>query len=368
MATVIAPQVPPFCPNPDCAFHRGPTTSWRWVRTGYFSRCQPPYRVRRYRCRHCGRHFSEQTFRTTYWLRRPELLVPTFHRLVGGSAFRQIAREFDCSPQTVATHSARLGRHCLLFHDRRRPRRGLSEPLVLDTFVTFEYSRFHPTGFHVLAGRESHFFHGFTDSELRRSGSMTAGQRRRRTRLEASLGRPDPRSTEKEVAALLGAVAPETPAQRLVLHTDRHQDYPLALRRLPRLDVEHRTVSSRAARTTRNPLFPINLLDLLIRHSGANHKRETIAFSKRRQSAAERLWVMLAWRNYVKSFSERKRDASPAMRAGVCERRLSVQELLRDRQFPGRSRLPARWARYYWRKTTTRSVPRGTDHRRVYAD
>jgi hypothetical protein len=37
--------------------------------------------------------------------------------------------------------------------------------------------------------------------------------------------------------------------------------------------------------TAQNPLFPVNLADLLLRHSSANHKRETIAFSKRRQGA-----------------------------------------------------------------------------------
>ena len=62
----------------------------------------------------------------------------------------------------------------------------------------------------------------------------------------------------------------------------------------------------------------MNLLDLLIRHSSANHKRETIAFSKRRQSAAERLFVLVVWRNYLKSFSERKRDATPAQAPAAC--------------------------------------------------
>ena len=74
---------------------------------------------------------------------------------------------------------------------------------MLDTFVSFEYSQYHPTGFHLLVGKQSHFLHGFTDSELRRSGSMTARQKRKRARLEALHGRPDPRSTEKEVAELL---------------------------------------------------------------------------------------------------------------------------------------------------------------------
>jgi hypothetical protein len=335
------------------------------VRDGYFRRKAAPRRIQRFRCCHCRRHFSEQTFRTTYWLKRPELLSGTFHRLVGGSGFRQIAREFGCSPQTVATHSARLGRHCMLYHELHRPHGPIEEPCALDTFVSFEYSQYHPTGFHFIAGCKSHFFHGFTDSELRRSGTMTAKQKRRRARLEAEHGRPDPRSIENEVAALLAIVLADS--NSACLHSDEHQDYPRAIRRLAGKAIEHRTISSRATRNVQNPLFPINLLDLLARHSGANHKRETIAFSKRRQGAAERLWILLVWRNWVKSFSERRRDASPAMRLGLRDRRLAVTEILERRLLPSRVRLPERWARYYWRRTVTRMIPRGASHHRVFA-
>ena len=365
MTQRAASHAPPFCPNPECAFHRRGTGLWRWQRAGFFSRRAAPCRIQRFHCGNCGRYFSAQTFRTTYWLRRPELLLPTFHRLLGCSGFRQIAREFDASPQTVLAHAARLGRHCLLVHDRYRPRGTVTEPLVLDSFVSFEFSQYHPTGFHLIAGQESHFFHGFTDSELRRSGRMTRAQKRRRAAFEARFGRPDPRSTEKEVAAVLRIVAPQP--QALELHTDEHAEYPRALRHLPHLQVSHHTISSRAARTRTNPLFPANVLDLLIRHSGANHKRETIAFSKRRQSADERLWVLLAWRNYLKSISERKRDATPAMRLGLLDRRLSPRELLAQRLFITRSRLPERWQRHYWRLEATRRIPNGVRHRRRYA-
>jgi len=335
------------------------------VRTGFFTRQCPPRCVQRYRCLHCGRHFSDQTFQLSYWLKRPGLLQPLFHRLLGCSAFRQIAREFELSPTTVPTHSARLGRHCLLFHERNRPRGVVAEPLALDSFISFEYSQYWPTAFHLAAGSRSHFFYGFTDSELRRSGRMTRAQRLRRARLEARFGRPDPRAVEREVAALLTLVAPHP--QRLELHTDEHQDYPRAVRRLPNLSITQHTISSRAARTTRNPLFPINLLDLLIRHSGANHKRETIAFSKWRQSAADRLAVLLVWRNYVKPFSERKRDATPAMRLGLLERPLKVAEVLSRRLFPSRADLPERWGRNYWRRTPTRQIANPADHRLRYA-
>ena len=365
MPNAPASPAPPFCPNPACAFHNGPTTSWHWVRDGYFRRQREPYRVQRFRCCHCRRHFSAQTFEESYWLRRPDLLVPIFHRLVGCSCFRQIAREFGVSPQTIATHAARLGRHCLLFHEQMRPKGPITEPLVLDTFVSFEYSQYHPTGFHLLAGKTSHFFYGFTESELRRSGSMTAEQKKKRARLEKEHGRPDPRSVEKEVVDLLQIALVRTGAVKL--HSDDHQDYPRALKRLSHIAFDHDPISSREARTPKNPLFAVNLLDGLIRHSSANHKRETIAFSKRRQSAAERLFVMLAWRNYIKPFSERKRGASPAMRLGLLDHRLTVEELLAKRLFPTRIALPGRWAKYYWRQTPTRMIPRAVEHRRVYA-
>ena len=105
----------------------------------------------------------------------------------------------------------------------------------------------------------------------------------------------------------------------------------------------------------------------MIRHSGANHKRETIAFSKRRQSGAERLAVFLVWRNYVKHFSEQKRDATPAMRLGLRDQPLTVGEILAARLFPSHHRLPRRWAAYYAGTIATRQVPNGRRHRLTYA-
>ena len=194
---------------------------------------------------------------------------------------------------------------------------------------------------------------------------MRPEQKARRAALDREYGRPDPRSVEREVARVLRTVAPVP--QALELHTDEHPDYPRALKALPHLAVDHRTISSRAARTPQNPLFPVNLLDLLIRHSGANHKRETIAFAKRRQSAAERLWLFLVWRNYVKWFSEKTRGGTPAMRAGVCTRRWSVGQILAGRLFPSRIVLPERWRAYCWRRTPTRCIPHVRTHQLKYA-
>src|SRR5262249_56848811 len=85
----------------------------------------------------------------------------------------QTARSFGAPPATVLLQAARLGRHCLLLHQGLRPRTPIHEPLALDSFISFEFSQFWPTAFHLTAGRDSHFFYGFTHSELRPRGSLT---------------------------------------------------------------------------------------------------------------------------------------------------------------------------------------------------
>ena len=230
---------------------------------------------------------------------------------------------------------------------------------------TFEYSQYHPSEYHLVIGRQSHYAYGITHSELRRSGSMTARQRRRRAELERELGRPDPRSVEREVARVLGIVA--AGSRRIELHTDENPAYPRALALLPWLEVEHHTISSRAARTPRNTLFAINLFDALVRHSCANHKRETLAFSKRVAGSIGRMWVVVTWKNYVKWFSERRREGTPAMRAGICGHRFSVKQVLAERLFPGRIALPEAWADHYWGRVPTRRIVKAREHRLKYA-
>jgi transposase-like protein len=365
MADAGAAFVPPFCPNPGCRFHRHASHLWRWRKDGYFASQASPGPIQRFQCCLCRRHFSTQTFSTCYWLKRPALLEPLFLRSLACSALRQIAREFRVSPTTVMHQLARLGRHCLLFNHLHHPPGPVLEPLALDGFQSFEYSQDHPFYLNLVAGRRSHFFYAFTDAELRRSGRMTPAQRRRRARWEAGLGRPDPRAIETGTAAALRLAVPAP--QAIVLHTDEHQDYPRAIRRVGHLQVEHHTISSRAARRPQNPLFAVNLLDLLLRHSGAHHKRETIAFAKRRQGALERAAIFQTWRNWIKWVSERKQRDTPAMRLGLAARPLTLREVLSARLFVSRIALPEPWRAYYFREVRTRRIPNGALHRLRYA-
>jgi hypothetical protein len=194
---------------------------------------------------------------------------------------------------------------------------------------------------------------------------MRPEQRIRRSQLEARLGRPDPKAVEKSMRDLVELVAP--PQSRIRVHSDEHAAYPRAFRKASGREVVHTTTSSKKARTSGNPLFPVNRMDLLLRHCGAHHKRETIAYSKRRQRMVERLAMFAVWVNYMKSFSEKKRDATPAQRLGIWRGKLTVEQLLRRRLFESRVKLPDRWGAYYRGRLVTKGVPNGVEHALQYA-
>ena len=129
----------------------------------------------------------------------------------------------------------------------------------------------------------------------------------------------------------------------------------------------HAQTSSKARRTRWNPLFAVNLTDMLLRHCGANHKRETIAFSKRRQGIVERASIFVTWRNLVKSRSENAKDATPAVHLGLVRERLPVWRLFCRRLFATLVELPDHLKHYYERRVSTRYLERERVHSLRYA-
>ena len=283
--------------------------------------------------------------------------------MIGCSALRQIAREHGVAHSSLQRQAERLGRHCLLVLETLRPR-AVPEPLVLDGLRTFEHSQYWPFDLQLLVG-PSHYVYGFNDAELRRSGTLRPSQRLKRAKLETVHGRPDPQATRSAVAELVGRVVPS--GSSVEIASDEHTAYPQAFARLADRRIVHRTTSSKASRTSRNPLFPANLADLLLRHDSANHKRETIAFSKRRQGALDRAAIWAVWRNFMKSRSENRRDAPPAVLLGVLPRRLATRELLAERRFPWRQVLAPWIERCYFARIPTRALARCRSHTLRYA-
>jgi hypothetical protein len=207
----------------------------------------------------------------------------------------------------------------------------------------------------------SYFFH-HTDSPLRRKGRMTDHQKRQRERLEEKLGRPSPRAVEVGVRELLEVII----HNELTTRSDEHPAYRRAIAALG-VPITHVVTSSKQRRDQHNPLWEVNLLDLMIRHSTAAHKRETIAWAKRRQASIEKLTVFQVWRNYVKRRHEKGERVTPAMLIGLATRPWRIRDLLNARRFFGKTPLSSRWEQYYRRAVETRALTVNRKHDLKYA-
>jgi len=280
-------------------------------------------------------------------------------------ANRQIARDLKASPGTVDRQLSRLARHCLLFHRQVIQDAKPPTEVVVDGFESFELSQYYPIHHHVAVEKGTDFFIHFTDSELRRKGRMTEHQKRRRRELEQKHGRPGPKAIEKDMAELLDVVL--RGRDQAKVYSDDHPAYRRSICRL-RCEIEHVVTPGSDHRGPDNDLWEVNLLDLLIRHCGANHKRETIAWSKRRQCSAERLVIFLVWRNYMKGRREKERGSpTPAMERGLFDRALTVDDILSGRIFRDHVALPGRWAEYYGQEVRTRALEVNQRHALAYA-
>ena len=385
---------PPHCPNRYCRFYQ-PDPDWSFSRWGFYLAPSSPKPLQRFRCASCKRTFSPRTFAVTYWLHHWDLFVDIVGRSVSGSAFRQIARCLEIAHSTVARHLTRAARCCLIKHARLVENATLREPVIVDGFETFEFSQYFPYHAHLAVGQESWFLYHFTDSPLRRKGKMRPDQKRRREELEDLLGRPDPKAIQIGVRDLVreltrlsrppkerttdpsGADLPPKdggPSSPVVLrlHTDDHPAYRRSLADLRREPgcpkIVHEVTPSTDPRTRANKLFAVNLADLLLRHCGADHRRETIAFGKRRQAGMERIAVFAVWRNTIKRRRENGPPETAAMRAGILDHRWSWRDVFARRLFPRRCELTKVWWDYYHRLVKTPVLgPNQTENRAKFA-
>jgi transposase-like protein len=337
----------------------------RFRRCGAFHRRTPPRRVQRFRCGVCGRSFSQQSFACSYYLKRPELLLPVAAGLVAGSAHRQLARSLGCAPSTVTRLAPRLGRHALLLQARLLAElTSIDETIAYDDFETFSFAQYFPFALGTAVGQRSAFLYAFDQAPHRRGGALSPAQQRRQRQLDQRFGRPPRAGRQRAFRRVLDLLLARAPSLSLV--SDGHPAYRGVVARHPHRErVRHRgfpnphrgprgTPRSPAARERDRELFPVDQLHRLIRHSQAHHRRETIAFGRSRNALCERAALLAVWRNLVKPCSERRpARGTPAMLLGLTDRRWSWRAVLARRLFPAHIPLPEGWRPIHHRDLVT---------------
>lgn len=323
---------PPRCPYRHCANHSRPPRDF-FTRKGFYSARSRPHPIPRFRCRACRRTFSRQTFRMDYRDHRPHLNARLFQLITSGVGLRQSARILNLSLSCTQLKFRKIARHLRRLNLNLRSTLPQVVELQFDEFETYEGRRnTRPLTIPILIERESRFIIWSESATIRARGKMSKArekaladdQKRLGERVDSSRG--SIRRTLDRGADLLDEGA------QVRLTTDEKKTYPrLARRAFGSRLTDHQRINSKLARTTSNPLFPINHTEALARDLMGRLRRRSWLVSKKRRFLDLALQLWMAYRNYVRRRFNHDRE-SPAQLLGFASRRMRFGELLTWRQ------------------------------------
>ena len=326
--------LPLFCPYSSCPHHRRPPATF-FLRHGFYHpRCRSSP-VPRFRCRHCRRTFSRQSFRADRYHKKPYLNAAFLRLMVSCVGLRQAGRVLEVARRTVEHRFAWMARHACHYQHNRLSHAALCGPFQLDELESFESNRYQPLSVAVLIHRSTFFLLGTSVAALRRKGRMTPLQRHRRALHEALHGRRPSQSSRavRHLLRLLRRLA--HPQEPVCLQSDEKPLY----ERLGRALLGQRFVwsphSASARRDHTNPLFPINHTNARLRHFLARLRRRTWCVTKQGQHLQAHLHIAALWVNYCRGITNRTR-VTPAQALGVASRAYRPEEVLGWRQDWGR--------------------------------
>ena len=368
----------PFCPNPDCHYHRHAPPGKRWYRPFGSYSTKRNGRLPRYRCRACGRTFSRQTFSIDYYTKK-QLCYPTLLRLLSsGVSLRGLSRLFGETTNCIANRIDRLARQCIASHLHLLGEISLQEPLVADGFETFTVSQYYPENIHLLVGKDSQYLYSFNHVTISRKGRMRAEQKKRRELLYRQY-RPPRGGVRKLFGALLEELVRvwvRGPLAPLTLITDEKKEYRYALRdkgvfvHLTAAGLlVHRRISSKKARTTQNALFSVNYFDREIRKDCAAHHRESLCFARNVSASMNRMILYVFYHNYLKPYRIVPEEMPVhAEVAGVGKESIAAElgRVFSRRVFLSRERVYGFW-RKLWEKELVTPLKRGPEYLPAFA-
>jgi transposase-like protein len=330
---------PPFCPYATCPNHNNPTPTHSASHGSYSPKCRPRP-VPRFRCLSCSRTYSRQTFRMDYRDHKPHLNQGLLLLLTSGVGLRQASRVLRLSRRCLEIKARKLSTHLVNLNLNLRGPFSEGATLQFDEIETYETKRRErPVTFPILIESKSRFIVWGESGTLSPRGRMNK-PRREAIRVDAKAFGPRLDQSKAAVRRTLAKAIPMVKGLSCVLvHTDQKGTYPGLLREaFGQARLQHHTTSSKRERTVQNPLFPINQMEAICRDLLGRLRRESWLVSKKRRHLDQAFQMLMAWKNYVRPRFNRDKE-TPAMIAGLINRRLKPGELVGWRQDFGQEKL-----------------------------
>jgi len=273
-------KMPP-CPSLFCSLPVDGPKSRRIVRAGFFRRKGRMRKTQRYRCKDCGRFFSEPTNRPTYYQKRPDLNPKIRDLLCSQVSQRRCAKLLGISRTTVVRKFRFMARQAALESETRleKSSRSRLEQIQVDDLLTSIHSKCKPVSVSLAVDAKTREIIGLQVSDIPARPPL----------VEISLRKYGPRKDERRQGLRrlfqgLKNVAGST----TVFRSDCDPEYPKHVRSaFPH--ASHEQVRSRRARTAGfgelkrigfDPIFSLNHTCAMLRANLNRLARRTWCTSK----------------------------------------------------------------------------------------
>lgn len=250
------------------------------IRKGLFARCGGRTRRQRYRCKNCGRNFSEMTGTIFARQLRPDLESKVFYLLISGVSMRRIARLHQTTQTTVARKLVRLGAFAKVQHQWRLKNIAPVSVALFDEMETFEHTKCKPVSIVVAVEEHSRIILNATAVSMPPKGRLVHIARKRYP--------PRKDGRRKALFQALSTIS-SVGAASLKVKSDQCPRYPAAVRRwLPR--AKHETFKGRRGCVVGqgelkaggfDPLFSLNHTCAMVRDNVKRLSRRTWCTTKR---------------------------------------------------------------------------------------
>lgn len=323
--------VPTRCPNQECPQHHNPEEQF-YVRNGHYHPACRSYPVPRYKCRHCKRGFSNQTFRHDYRDQRPETNSRLMELLVSGVGLRQSGRILGLTSTAVVHKLRKFGTTCGFLHQNIAKNLPSGRTYLFDEEETIVGAKTRPATVVIVMEREHWFLCATGAAPIRRLGPVGSHRRHLQDLEEASEGvRQD--ESHACIKAALEQLAKMVSEGTMQVLTDEKPSYRTLVAEVLGPETGHSTTPGTDPRTTRNPLFPINVTMAMSRDNNGRLRRKSWLHSKTLDCLCHQLVLFAVYRNYIrKRFNTDEEGITSATCLGLLPRALTFHEVLGWRQ------------------------------------
>jgi transposase-like protein len=321
--------------------HAAPVAGF-YIRRGFYSSSVKAHPIPRFRCRHCNRGFSRQTFRHDYRDKKPYLNVQVVELLCSGVGYRQSARIVRMTRRNLLNKARKIQRTVRALDTNLLRRAGEIEQvsprretvrIQFDEFETYEMCRnTMPLSVPTAVESVSRLILGAIAAPIRPRGKMTEGRLARIQRHQEAYGARVDRSGDACREVLGRAATLRSKSGRVVVDSDCKTTYPGFLKEVFRgRGLSHITTPGSDPRDGKSPLAAINLTEAMMRDLVGRLRRESWLTSKKCKWLNLHLGLYSGWRNWVRPRFNRD-TRCPGEIAGFAKRRLGRGEILGWRQ------------------------------------